>query len=64
MMSSQKYAVAGSGAWRSMKTPKFHTARPARKYEKTRFSRLSRLRNSVMPASETFSRNATRGRSL
>src|SRR6185503_123499 len=47
-----------------MYVPKFQRAIADTKYAKTRFSRLPGFRRREMPASETFRRNATRGRSL
>src|SRR5215470_16755630 len=64
MMISHRYALAESGAWRSMSDPKFQMTMLDTKYEKTRFSRLPGFRMTEIPASERFSRSARRGRSL
>src|SRR6266851_2413305 len=64
MTCSQKRATEVSGDCRSMKTPKFQSAIADTKYVKTRFSRAPGLRTMQIPARETFSRSATRGRSL
>src|SRR5438034_10771952 len=47
-----------------MYVPKFQSAMADTKYANTRFSRLPGFRRREMPASETFRRNAMRGRSL